>query len=50
MLAPNLPTGEYRIAVGMYELDTGRRLEVKGKNGDVPDDAILLEPMLQVAR
>ena len=50
MLAPNLPTGEYRIAVGMYELDTGRRLEVKGKNGDVPDDAILLEPILQVAR
>jgi hypothetical protein len=34
----------------MYELDTGRRLEVKGKNGDVPDDAILLEPILQVAR
>ena len=49
-LAPDLPPGEYRIAVGMYELETGQRLEVKGKNGAVPDNAILLEPVLQVER
>ena len=30
--------------------EEARRLEVKGTSGDVPDDAILLEPILQVAR
>jgi hypothetical protein len=49
-LAPDLPNGEYRIAVGMYELETGQRLKVKGKNGSVPGNAILLEPVLQVGR
>ncbi len=50
-LAPDLPPGEYHIAVGMYELETGRRLEVKRKGGeDVPDDVILLEPVFKVGR
>jgi hypothetical protein len=49
-LAPNLPAGGYQIAVGMYELDTGRRLEVKGENGEMRGDAILLEPELQIAK
>jgi hypothetical protein len=48
-LDPNLPIGQYWIAVGMYELDTGRRLEVKGRNGEVVGDAIVLEPILQLA-
>ncbi len=49
-LAPDLPPGEYRIAVGMYELETGQRLEVKGKDGTVPDNAIPLKPLLKVER
>ena len=49
-LAPDLPPGEYRIAVGMYELETGQRLEVKDKDGAVPDNVILLEPVFQVKR
>jgi hypothetical protein len=49
-LAPDLPPGEYHIAVGMYELETGRRLEVKRKGEDVPDDVILLEPVFKVGR
>jgi hypothetical protein len=48
VLGPDLLPGEYRISVGMYELETGQRLGVKGGEGTVPDNAILLEPVLQV--
>jgi hypothetical protein len=47
-LPPDLPPGEYHIAVGMYELATGERLTVRGKEGNVPNNAILLEPVLQL--
>ena len=47
-LAPDLPSGEYHIVVGMYELDTGLRLAVRGRDGDVPDKAIPLDPVLQL--
>jgi hypothetical protein len=47
-LGANLLPGEYRISVGMYELETGERLEVKGRDGNMPGNAILLEPVLKV--
>ena len=47
-LAPDLPSGEYQIAVGMYDLETGQRLPVEGNNGDVINDAILLETVLHI--
>jgi hypothetical protein len=49
-LPPNIPSGDYRLAVGMYELATGQRLPVRDENGDVPNDAILLEPVLHVQK
>jgi hypothetical protein len=47
-LAPDLPPGEYHIAVGMYELSSGQRLAVSSKDGDVLNDAIPLEPALRL--
>jgi hypothetical protein len=50
VLDSDLQPGAYRISVGMYELETGRRLEVKGREGTVPNNAILLGPVLQVEK
>jgi hypothetical protein len=47
-LAPELPSGEYRLAVGMYDLESGQRLPVKGNHGDVINDAIVLETVLHI--
>jgi hypothetical protein len=47
-LEPDLLPGRYCIAVGMYELGSGQRLAVEGKGGAVPNNAILLEPALQI--
>ena len=29
-LAPDVPPGEYQLEIGMYQLETGQRLEVRG--------------------
>jgi hypothetical protein len=43
-LPPDLPPGEYRVALGMYDFHTGERLPVRDAEGEpVPDAAILLE-------
>jgi hypothetical protein len=47
-LGADLLPEEYRIAVGMYELETGERLEVKGGDEALPGNAILLRPILRV--
>ena len=44
---PDLPPGEYRLAVGMYELASGQRLPVTDQGARLPQDAILLEPVLE---
>lgn len=43
----DLPPGEYRLVVGMYELPTEQRLPVTEQGTRVPNDAILLGPVLQ---
>jgi len=43
-LPPDLPPGDYRLRVGMYDLATGARLTATGSNGErLTDDAIELE-------
>jgi hypothetical protein len=48
-LPSDLPPGDYRLAVGMYELTTGQRLPVTDQGVRLPNDAILLDPVLQIA-
>jgi hypothetical protein len=47
-LAADLPPGEYRLEVGLYDLATGQRLAVRGRDGDVPGNAIILQPTLRI--
>jgi hypothetical protein len=43
-LPADLPSGDYRLQVGMYRLATGERLPTQRANGEVwPDNAILLK-------
>jgi hypothetical protein len=49
LLPPDLPPGEYRVALGMYYWPTGERLPVYGPDGDeVPDSRIILEQKVEV--
>jgi hypothetical protein len=48
-LPSDLPPGDYRLAAGMYELTTGQRLPVTDQGVRLPNDAILLDPVLQIA-
>jgi hypothetical protein len=48
VLDPDLPPGDYRVAVGLYSLETGQRLEVRGGSGNMPNNAIVLDPALRV--
>ncbi|HUE75436.1 MAG TPA: hypothetical protein VMP10_01305, partial [Chloroflexota bacterium] len=41
-LPPDLPVGNYQIAVGMYDPTTGVRLVAIGPDGRVPEDRILV--------
>jgi hypothetical protein len=48
-LPPDLPAGEYRISVGMYDFETGERLPVRGPAGeDLPNAALVLEQAVRV--
>jgi hypothetical protein len=48
-LPPDLPAGEYQVAIGLYNWRTGERLPVRLPNGEeVPGGAIVLEPVLRV--
>jgi hypothetical protein len=42
------PPGQYRLAVGLYQLQTLKRLEVAGPGGSLPDGALFLEPGVEV--
>jgi hypothetical protein len=42
-IPPNLPPGEYRLAIGLYRPDTGQRLPVSGDTSG--ENAILLGPI-----
>jgi hypothetical protein len=44
VISPDAPPGEYWIEVGMYLPETGERLEVRGEEGLLPENRILLSP------
>ena len=45
-LREGAPPGDYRLLVGMYDLNTGQRLSVVDADGNLlPDNAILLTPL-----
>jgi hypothetical protein len=49
-VAPEAPDGEYRVAVGLYDPATGRRLAVTDERGRPSGDHVLLEPAVLVRR
>jgi len=44
MVSPDASLGKYWLAVGMYLAETGERLEVRGEEGPLPENRILLSP------
>ena len=49
-LPADIPSGEYRIEVGMYLADTGERLPVTDEQGTTSGDRILLDSIRVEAR
>jgi len=47
-IPPDVPLGEYRLEVGMYLAETGERLEVRGEEGPLPENRILLSPPVMI--
>lgn len=48
VISPDAPPGEYQIEVGMYLVETGERLEVRGEEGSLPENRILLSPPVTI--
>jgi len=48
VISPDTPPGEYWIEVGMYLPETGKRLEVYGEEGPLPENRILLSPPVTI--
>ena len=46
--SPDVPPGKYWLAVGMYLPETGERLEVRGEEGPLPENRILLSPPIMI--
>jgi hypothetical protein len=46
-LDPDLPPGEYQLEIGMYQLETGQRLEVRGEP-EGEGDRVLLGKVVEV--
>jgi len=42
------PPGQYRLVIGLYQLETLQRLEIVGTAGPVPDRALPLEPPVEI--
>jgi len=48
-LPSDMPAGEYRVIVGMYDLETGQRLPVYDSNEqNVPNAAFVLDRPLDI--
>ncbi|HID62254.1 MAG TPA: DUF2079 domain-containing protein [Anaerolineae bacterium] len=43
VLGPAVPPGKYTIEVGLYQLESGQRLEVIGSNGQIMDNRVILQ-------
>ena len=41
-LAPDLPAGEYKLAIGLYDPDTGRRLQTIDASGNTTGDFVTI--------
>jgi hypothetical protein len=50
VISPETPSGDYRLEVGMYLLETGERLPVTDETGLPPGNRILLSSTVQVVR
>jgi len=48
VISPDAPLGEYWIEVGMYLAETGERLEVRGQDGLLPENRIILSPPVKI--
>jgi hypothetical protein len=48
-LPADMPTGDYRVAIGLYHLPTGERLSIRDPaGGELPDATLVLEQIVQV--
>ena len=45
-LAPDLPAGEYRLAIGLYDPDTGRRLQTLDTSGNTTGDFVTISGLV----
>ena len=41
-LAPDLPAGEYKIAIGLYDPETGQRVPIVDEDGQVSGDHVII--------
>lgn len=48
-LPPELPPGQYQVAIGMYDPETGVRLPITDANGQPQGDRILLPQSIQIS-
>jgi len=48
VLTDRAPPGKYQIEVGMYDWVSGERVEVRGEEGPLPENRILLSPPILV--
>jgi len=47
-VSPDTAPGEYWLEVGMYLVETGERLAVRGEEGPLPENRILLSPPITI--
>ena len=45
-LAPDLPAGEYTVAIGLYDPQTGQRLPIIDQNGKVTGDLVIISGLV----
>ena len=41
-LGPDLPAGEYHLAIGLYDPETGQRVGVVDGNGQIAGDRVII--------
>ena len=41
-LRPDLPDGEYRLRIGLYDPETGKRVEMVDENGQMVDEPVII--------
>ena len=45
-LAPDLPAGEYRVAIGLYDPNTGQRLSIVDQDGRILADRVTISGLI----